>query len=73
MAQTATATTWTDERVDTLAALVTVTEQQLADRERAEAGLAADTPRVHELIALVFGGDEPSVENYLSTHEPIAA
>ena len=56
-----------------MAALITVTEEQLADRERAEAGLATDTPRVHELISLVFGGDEPSVENYLSTHAPIAA
>lgn len=65
--------TWTDERVDSLAALVMVTDQQLADRKKAEAGLATDTPRVRELISLVFGGDEPSVENYLTTRQPIAA
>ena len=70
---TTTTDKWTDERVDNLAALVVVTDEQLADRKRAAAGLATDTPRVQELISLVFGGDDPSVENYLSTHEPIAA
>ncbi len=64
---------WIDERVDNLAALVTVTDEQLEDRARAAEGLASDTPRVRELISLVFGGDEPSVENYLSAREPIAA
>ena len=64
---------WSDERVDNLAALVMVTDEQLADRERAAAHLATDTPRVRELIKLVFGDDEPSVENYLSSHEAVAA
>lgn len=64
---------WDDDRVDNLAALITVTDEQLADRARAEAGLDADTPRVRELIQLVFGSDEPSVENYLSIDEPVAA
>lgn len=73
MAQEQTVATWDDERVDNLAALIMVTDQQLADREKAEAGLAADTPRVRELVSLVFGGDEPSVENYLATHEAVAA
>lgn len=70
---TPTSAAWDDDRVDNLAALVTVTDEQLADRERAAAGLATDTPRVRELISLVFGDDEPSVENYLATHEAVAA
>jgi len=57
--------TWTDERVDALAALVTVTDEQLADRERAERGLATDTLRVRQLVHLVFDDDTPSVESYL--------
>ena len=64
---------WDDERVDNLAALVMVTDEQLADRERAAAGLATDTPRVRELIELVFGDEDPSVENYLDKHDALAA
>jgi len=66
---------WIDERVDALAALVTVTDEQLADRERAEHGLATDTPRVRELVHLVFDDDTPSVESYLEArgNELVAA
>ncbi len=58
-----------DERVDNLAALITVSDEQLADRKRAEAGLAAGGERVNELISLVFGADTPSVENYLAARD----
>ena len=57
---------WTDERIDTLAALLTVTDEQLADRRRAESGLTANNDRVKSLIRLVFGDDSPSVENYIT-------
>lgn len=56
------------ERVDTLAALVMVSHEQLEDRKRAEAGIAADENRLNELISLVFGSNEPTVENYLAAH-----
>ena len=57
---------WTDERIDTLAALLTVTDEQLADRRRAENGLTTDSPRVKSLVRMVFGDDSPSVENYIT-------
>lgn len=64
---------WTDERVDNLAALITVTDEQLVDRARAEVGLRTDSPRVRELVKLVFGDEVPSVENYLAAHDHLIA
>lgn len=56
----------TNERVDNLAALITVTAEQLDDRKRAEEALEAGEHRTGELVRLVFGGGAPSVENYLA-------
>ena len=56
----------TDERVDNLAALVLVTEEQLADRDRVAESLSQDSPGVSELMRRVFGSDTPSVESWLS-------
>lgn len=67
------ATTWTDERVDNLAALITVTDEQLAERKRIEQGLASDNQRVKQLVNLVFGSDSASVEQYLASHDGLIA
>lgn len=56
----------TDERVDALSALITVTAEQLEDRIVADAALASGAARSGELIEAVFGSAVPSVENYLS-------
>ena len=56
----------TDERVDNLAALVLVTDEQLADRDRVAESLSQDSPGVSELMRRVFGSDTPSVESWLS-------
>ena len=56
----------TDERVDNLAALVLVTDEQLADRDRVADSLSQDSPGVSELMRRVFGSDTPSVESWLS-------
>ena len=56
----------TDERVDNLAALVLVTDEQLADRDRVADSLSQDSPGVSELTRRVFGSDTPSVESWLS-------
>lgn len=58
----------TDERVDNLAALITVSAEQLSDRLKAEELINTDSHRTGELISLVFGSDTPSVENYLTAH-----
>lgn len=58
----------TNERVDNLAALITVSAEQLSDRLKAEEAITTDAHRTSELIALVFGSDTPSVENYLASH-----
>ncbi len=68
----------TDERVDNLAALLTVSAEQLEDRQRAGAGLARGEHRANELVNLVFGTDVPSVEAWLARSEnlegePVAA
>ena len=57
----------TNERIDSLAALITVTAEQMEDRLRAEELLGRSENRTDELMSLVFGGDSPSVENYLAT------
>jgi len=64
-----------NERVDNLAALITVTAEQMDDRNRAEAAIESGSARTGELVRLVFGNDVPSVENYLSsrTLQPEAA
>ncbi len=59
----------TNERVDNLAALITVTAEQLDDRELAGKALDAGAHRTAELIELVFGSSTPSVESYLESHD----
>lgn len=59
----------TNERVDTLAALITVSAEQLDDRLAAETAIAHDAHRTSELVSLIFGADSPSVENYLVARE----
>jgi hypothetical protein len=58
----------TNERVDNLAALITVSAEQLEDRLVVDEALEAGSHRAGELISLVFGSDVPSVENYLAAH-----
>ena len=59
----------TNDRIDSLAALVTVTAEQMEDRLRAERLLSRSAGRTDELMSLVFGGDSPSVGNYLASRE----
>jgi len=59
----------TNERVDNLAALITVSAEQMDDRTRTGELLDAGAHRSAELIELVFGGSTPSVENYLAAQE----
>lgn len=59
----------TNDRVDNLAALITVTAEQLDDRQIARDALDAGAHRTAELMELVFGSSTPSVENYLAAHE----
>ena len=64
----------TNHRVDNLAALITVSAEQLDARNLAQEALESRSGRTDELITLVFGSSEPSVENYLATQgEPVAA
>ena len=56
-----------DVRTDALAALVTVTAEQMEDRRKAGKLIAESAHRTDELISLVFGADTPSVENYLAS------
>jgi hypothetical protein len=58
----------TNERVDNLAALITVSAEQLEDRLAIDEAFEAGSHRTGELISLVFGSDVPSVQNYLATH-----
>ena len=58
-----------NDRIDNLAALITVTSEQMEDRLRADELLSQSANRTDELMKLVFGGDSPSVENYLSTRK----
>jgi len=57
-----------NDRVDNLAALITVTSEQLDDRLRVESALESGEGRTAELVSLVFGDSVPSVENYLASH-----
>lgn len=57
-----------NDRVDNLAALITVSAEQLDARKQAESALESGAGRTDELISLVFGSSVPSVENYLSAH-----
>ena len=59
----------TTDRIDSLAALLTVTAEQLEDRRRAEQLLSNSSNRTDELISLVFDGTTPSIENYLAAKE----
>jgi hypothetical protein len=64
----------TNERVDNLAALITVTAEQMDDRNIAGMALAERAHRSAELVELVFGSDTPSVESYLAArHEDLQA
>lgn len=63
----------TNERVDNLAALITVTAEQLDDRALAGEALESGAHRTAELIELVFGSATPSVENYLSSKQELQA
>lgn len=65
----------TDERVDNLAALLLVTDEQLADRALVASSLAADAPGVSDLLQRVFGSDTPSVRSWLdeSAEDLVAA
>ncbi len=56
----------TNERVDNLAALITVTAEQMDDRTIAAEALDSGAHRTAELVELVFGSATPSVENYLA-------
>ena len=58
----------TDDRVDSLAALITVSAEQLQDRLRAGEALSSGSARSAELIEAVFGSGSPSVESYLASH-----
>ena len=62
-----------NERIDNLAALITVSAEQLDDRLTAEAALEEDAHRASELTYLVFGSDTPSIESYLSSRTLQAA
>lgn len=63
-----------NDRIDNLAALITVTSEQMEDRLTADRLLNDGQNRTAELISLVFGGTTPSVENYLtSSQEPLQA
>jgi len=63
----------TNERTDNLAALITVTAEQLDDRITAGAAIETGAHRTAELIELVFGSETPSVENYLASRTLQAA
>jgi|GEM_PF-1332234 len=58
----------TNERVDNLAALITVTAEQIQDRSTAAEALETRAHRTTELVELVFGSPTPSVEHYLNSH-----
>lgn len=58
----------TNERVDNLAALITVTAEQMDDRLAAGAAIESGAHRTAELVELVFGGSTPSIESYLRAH-----
>lgn len=58
-----------NERIDNLAALITVTAEQMDDRLRAGELLDSGAHRTNELITAVFGATTPSIENYLAARE----
>ena len=53
-------------RTDQLAALVTVSHEQLQDRRRTKASLAATNAKVTQLTCQIFGSEQPSVRAYLA-------
>ena len=59
----------TDERVDALSALITVSAEQLNDRLKVEKLLGESGNRTDELIEAVFGSANPSIESYLKARE----
>ncbi len=58
-----------NDRIDNLAALITVTAEQMDDRLRAGELLEQGAHRTDELITAVFGGSAPSIENYLAARQ----
>ena len=58
-----------NERIDNLAALITVTAEQMDDRLRAGELLNEGAHRTDELVSAVFGGTTPSIENYLAARQ----
>ena len=61
----------TNERVDNLAALITVTAEQMDDRVLAGEALESGAYRSAELVELVFGSSTPSVESYLESRDTV--
>ncbi len=62
-----------NERIDNLAALITVSAEQLEDRLTAEKAIESGAHRTSELIELVFGSGTPSVESYLASKSSLQA
>jgi len=58
----------TNDRIDNLAALITVTAEQMDDRHVAGEAIDSGAHRTAELVELVFGSKTPSVESYLAAH-----
>ncbi len=56
-------------RTDQLAALVTVSHEQLQDRRRSTASLAAANAKVTQLSCQIFGSNQPSVRAYLAAQD----
>jgi len=57
----------TNERVDNLAALITVTAEQMDEQALVAKALDTGAHRSAELVELVFGSSTPSVESYLES------
>ncbi|MFT7473748.1 MAG: hypothetical protein ACI81L_000663 [Verrucomicrobiales bacterium] len=58
----------TNDRIDNLAALITVTAEQMDERNAAGEAIESGAHRTAELVELVFGSNTPSVESYLAAH-----
>lgn len=65
----------TNERVDNLAALITVSAEQIKARQTAAEAIESHPDRAAELISAIFGSPVPSVESYLASRsdEMVAA
>lgn len=63
----------TDERVDSLSALITVSAEQMDDRLTAGRLLDEGAHRTNELIEAIFGSPTPSIESYLESRKDLQA